>query len=155
MRLMPGFLLALAAFVPMPAGAAAELPGWLAGTWTMEDGAAWGDAVWTSPRGGMMLGLGRIGFGPQVESWQSLQITRRPDGTLVLTAQLPGGAATEWPMVLAGPGSAEFARTSAAAGPQRIRYWREGQLLMVETSRLDGSEAERLNYRPVETAPRD
>ena len=38
--------------------------------------------------------------------------------------------------------------------PQRIRYWRQGKLLMAEFSKLDGSQTERWNYRPV-VPPRD
>ena len=33
--------------------------------------------------------------------------------------------------------------------PQRIRYWRQGKLLMAEISQIDGSKAVRWNYRPV------
>lgn len=155
-RLLPlRFMAALAAVLPLPAMAASPFPGWLAGSWQMEDGAAWADMIWTSARGEEMLGLDRNGFGPELESWKSLRIVRKPGGTLALVEQLRGGPAAEWPLALAGPDSVEFASTSPAAKPQRIRFWREGQLLMVESSKLDGSEAERLNYRPVETAPRD
>ena len=38
--------------------------------------------------------------------------------------------------------------------PQRIRYWRQGKLLMAEVSKMDGSKALRWNYRPV-VPPRD
>jgi hypothetical protein len=148
-------LLAIAGLaLSAPSHAAAEFPAWLAGTWAMEDGAAWGETVWTSPRGGMMLGLGRIGFGATTENWESLRIQRKPDGSLALVVQPKGGTVVEWPMVLASADAVEFA-SSTGASPQRIRYWREGQLLMVETSRLDGSEVTRLNYRPVETGARD
>lgn len=128
-------------------------PGWLAGTWVMEQGANWGDAVWTSPRGGIMLGLARTGFGGHAETWESSRIQRKPDGSLALVRQVSGGAPVEWAMVLAGADSVEFA--NALATPQRIRLWREGQLLMIETARLDGAEAVRSNWRPVETAPQD
>ena len=35
----------------------ARLPGWMAGTWMMEDGAEWSDELWTDARGGIMLGF--------------------------------------------------------------------------------------------------
>ena len=129
------------------------LPGWLAGTWAMQDGAAWADAVWTVPRGGMMLGLGRIGFGPDVENWDSSRIVRKADGTISLIMQRKAGVAQDYPLAIAGTDSVEFANPQYE--PQRIRFWRAGQLLMTETSRMDGSDGTRLYYRPVETAPKD
>lgn len=139
--------------VPDAARANAGLPAWLAGTWMMQAGARWADMVWTSPRGGMILGVGRSGFGPEQESWEMLRIVRSKDGAITLLAQRKGGAALEYPLAVAGADSIEFA--NAAHTPQRVRLWRAGQLLMTETSRLDGSEAERVNYRPVELPPAD
>lgn len=40
------------------------------------------------------------------------------------------------------------------ASALRIRYWRQGKLLMAEASRIDGSDVTRWNYRPV-VPPRD
>lgn len=132
-----------------PVRAAPVLPEWLAGNWQMQDGAAWADEMWTSAKGGIMLGIARRGFGPDIETWGMLRIARKADGAVVLALQPRGaGAATEYPMVLASAETIEFANPSAPY-PQRIRLWREGQLLMSETSRIDGSEAERMNFRPV------
>ncbi|MEP7221027.1 MAG: DUF6265 family protein [Novosphingobium sp.] len=130
------------------------LPEWLRGTWAMEHGSAWAEEVWTAPRGGMMLGLGREGFGPDVKSWESVRIQRKPDGSLSYYAQPKGGAVVEFPMAVASDSAIEFAN-AAHDFPQRIRYWREGQLLMAEISRMDGSDAVRFNYRPVATGPED
>ncbi|MBH0014602.1 hypothetical protein I6F66_21375, partial [Pseudoalteromonas sp. NZS100_1] len=33
--------------------------------------------------------------------------------------------------------------------PQRIRYWREGRLLMAETAMMDGSNAQNWTYAPA------
>ncbi|MES2492859.1 MAG: DUF6265 family protein [Pseudomonadota bacterium] len=139
--------------VPDAERANAGLPAWLAGTWAMEAGARWADAVWTSPRGGMILGLGRKGFGAEQESWEALRIVRTKAGVISLTARRAGGAELDYPLAVAAAESIEFA--NAAHTPQRIRLWRAGQLLMTETSALDGSEAERMNYRPVETGVKD
>ncbi|MFM5948393.1 MAG: DUF6265 family protein [Novosphingobium sp.] len=130
-----------------------ELPAWMAGTWMMEDGANWYDEVWTDPRGGIMLGLARIGFGPQLQSWEVTQIRFKPDGKLSFFAQPQGKSAVEFPLVLISEEAIEFANP-AHDYPQRIRYWRQGQLLMAEISRIDGSDAMRFNYRPV-VPPRD
>lgn len=132
---------------------AAPLPDWMAGTWMMEDGANWSDEVWMDPRGGIMLGVARSGFGPQLQFWETSQIRRKPDGTLSLFAQPNGKAASEFPMVLHSEQAIEFANP-AHDYPQRIRYWRQGQLLMAEISKIDGSDAVRWNFRPV-VPPRD
>ncbi len=118
---------ALPIFLASPALAASALPGWLAGTWSMEQGAAWADEVWTTPRGDMMLGLARLGFGADVEVWQSTRIVRKPDGSLSYIAQTKGGAAVEYPAVVDSPYTIEFAN-SGHDFPQRIRFWREGRI---------------------------
>lgn len=146
-RLLFFALLVLAA--PLAAQTAArKLPDWMAGTWMMEDGANWSDEVWTDSRGGVMLGIARTGFGPQLQSWELAQIRQRPDGTISFIAQPQGKAAREFPMVLVTEEAIEFANP-AHDYPQRIRYWRQGKLLMAETSKIDGSQVIRWNYRPV------
>ncbi len=151
------FLAALLLLVAGPLGAQTVaqpvLPAWLAGTWAMEDGATWADELWTDPRGGVMLGVARNGFGPDLKSWELTQIKTRKDGSLALIAQTDGKPAVEFPLVLISAEAIEFANP-AHDYPQRIRYWRQGKLLMAETSKLDGSEAVRWNYRPV-VPPRD
>jgi hypothetical protein len=137
-----------------PAIAATPLPEWLAGTWAMEAGAAWADEIWTSGRGGMMLGLYRLGFGTKAEEWHMARIESRPSGALVLVIHDKGGSAVEYAQGVASASTIEFTNASRSF-PQRIRFWREGQLLMTELSKIDGSEAQRRNFRPVETAPKD
>lgn len=149
-------ILVAAGLVAIRPAAAADtgLPGWLAGTWAMEQGAAWADEVWTTARGDLMLGLARKGFGPEVEGWETLRIVRKAGGAVVYVMQAKGGAAVEFPLSVASAGAAEFTNP-AHTFPQRIRFWREGQLLMREMSKMDGSDAVRMNFRPVETVPPD
>ena len=130
-----------------------QLPSWLAGTWVMEDGATWADELWTDPRGGMMLGVARNGFGPDLEGWELAQIVTRKDGSLAYVVQPKGKDPVEFPLVLISASAIEFANP-AHDFPQRIRYWRQGKLLMAEVSKMDGSKAQRWNYRPV-IPPRD
>ncbi len=146
-------VLLVALEVPALAQRRAEdiLPGWMAGTWMMEDGANWADEIWTSPRGGVMLGVSRTGFGPQLQVWETTRMAVNGDGTISFFAQPMGKPATEFKQALVGPDSIEFTNTSHDY-PQRIRYWRQGQLLMAEISRIDGSDAMRWHYRPVATA---
>lgn len=148
---MRRLLIAAALLFATPLGAIearGELPEWMTGTWAMEDGSEWADEMWTDPRGGLMLGVARMGFGPQLRSWEVTQIRRKPDGSISFFAQPNGKPATEFPMVLVSEESIEFANP-AHDYPQRIRYWRQGKLLMAEISKLDGSDAFRFNYRPV------
>lgn len=147
--LLASVLAPVLAFAAWPATAAPPaLPGWLAGTWAMEDGAAWSEEMWSAPRGGVMLGLDRKGFGPDVTSWEYVRIERGRGGGLVLVAQPQGGPPVEYALAVASEAAIEFANP-AQEFPQRIRYWREGQLLMAEVSRIDGSGTQRWNYRPV------
>lgn len=151
-------LLAAAALllaVPLTAQTLAQpkLPGWMAGTWMMEDGASWSDEVWTDPRGGIMLGMARMGFGPDLQSWETTQIKIKRDGTISFFAQPNGKPPSEFPLVLISEQAIEFANP-AHDYPQRIRYWRQGKLLMAEISLMDGSKAMRWNYRPV-VLPKD
>ena len=150
------FLAALVlAAAPLSAQTVAKpsLPAWLAGTWAMEDGATWADELWTDPRGGMMLGVARNGFGPELKSWELTQIKTRKDGSLAFIVQTDGKPAVEFPLVLISAEAIEFANP-AHDFPQRIRYWRQGKLLMAEVSKMDGSNPMRWNYRPV-VPPRD
>ena len=150
-------LLPLALLFAAPLGAQTlaqpTLPGWLAGTWAMEDGANWSDELWTDPRGGIMVGIGRSGFGPQLKSVEVTRIVTRKDGSLAYVAEVDGQPPVEFPLVLISAEAIEFANP-AHDFPQRIRYWRQGKLLMAEISMLDGSQAMRWNYRPV-VPPRD
>ncbi len=136
------------AAVPVAAADDAGLPAFMAGTWMMEDGASWSDELWSDDKGGVMLGVARTGFGSDIKSWEMARIERKADGTISLFAQPRGGAATEFRQALRSADSVEFANP-ANDFPQRIRYWRQGKLLMAEISKLDGSGAVRWNYRPV------
>ena len=147
-RLIAAAVLLLAAPLAAQTLAKPALPGWLAGTWVMQDGASWADEVWTDPRGGIMLGVARNGFGSELEGWETTQIKVKPDGTISYFAQPNGKPPSEFPLVLISEESIEFANP-AHDYPQRIRYWRQGQLLMAEISKMDGSRAVRFNYRPV------
>ena len=129
-----------------------QLPTWLAGTWAMEDGATWADELWTDPRGGVMLGVARTGFGPELQSWELAQIVTRKDGSLAYVVQVKGQDPVTFPLVLISAEAIEFANP-AHDYPQRIRYWRQGKLLMAEVSKTDGSKAQRWNYRPVIPPP--
>ncbi|PKB25045.1 hypothetical protein B0I00_0226 [Novosphingobium kunmingense] len=131
----------------------APLPEFMAGTWMMEQGAEWSDELWSDAKGGLMLGVARTGFGTELKTWELARIERKVDGSISFHAQPKGAPPTEFKQVLRSADSVEFANP-ANDYPQRIRYWRQGQLLMAEISKLDGSQVMRWNYRPV-IPPRD
>ena len=130
------------------AGRAAELPDWLTGEWQQERGDRWTEELWTLPRGGVMLGVGRTGRGESLASWEVMRIVRGGDGSLTLHAAPEGGAETIFTLVEQGVRDISFANP-AHDYPQRIRYWREGRLLMAETAKMDGSNAQNWTYSPA------
>ncbi|MFM5930435.1 MAG: DUF6265 family protein [Novosphingobium sp.] len=149
----PGMVLAWLGALLLGAPVAAQtaddgLPEWMAGTWTMQDGSMWGDEVWMAPRGGVMIGMARVGFGSELENWEVTRIQRKADGRISFFAQPYGRPASEFPMAVTSEQAIEFANPQHDY-PQRIRYWRQGQLLMAEISKMDGTKAVRFNYRPV------
>lgn len=139
---LAAFALMLAA--PAVAGPPARLPAWMSGTWSGGSGEVWLDESWTTPRGGMMMGAARVGHGEALDVWEVTRIEQRGEG-LVFIAHPRGQAGGEFPMVGQGADWIEFANP-AHDYPQRIRYWREGERLLAEISKLDGSGAERFEY---------
>ncbi|WP_371371649.1 hypothetical protein, partial [Salmonella sp. M307] len=79
------------------------------------------------------------------ERREPMRITRGAD-KLVFHAEPPGQAPTDFTADGATPGNVEFVN-AAHDYPQRIRYWREGELLMAEISLADGSKPMRWAYR--------
>lgn len=124
------------------------LPAWLAGSWAMESGASWADEFWTVPRGNMMLGASRTGFGPQIDAWEHSRIARKANGAITLYVQPKGRVQTEFPVATMSEFAIEFSNP-ANDYPQRIRYERVGQLLITEISKMDGSQTMSWQYRLV------
>lgn len=145
--------LALAA-APLSAQDVAEpaLPGWMAGCWEMRDGDRWAEECWTIPRGGMMLGSGRTGTGDQVASWETMRIALaepHPNGAVIRMAFVAAPGGTGWTVFGWSPTEEEGVTFHNAGNdyPQRVRYWREGELLKAEISLEDGSRATQWTFR--------
>lgn len=138
-----GFLMAL---VPVPlAGQEAELPAWMAGCWEMRDGARWAEECWTAPRAGLMMGSGRTGTGGQTASWEFMRIERGDDGP-IFSASPNGEGWTSFASAENSVGRIGFVNP-ANDYPQRVLYWREGELLAAEISLEDGSRSMRWTFR--------
>ena len=127
---------------------AGELPDWLTGEWLQVRDDRWTEEVWTLPRGGVMIGVGRTGRGGVLRSWEVMRIVRAADGSLAFHGAPEGGAATIFPAIAEGVRDTSFANPDHDY-PQRIRYWREGRLLMAETAKMDGSQTQSWTYAPM------
>ena len=127
---------------------AGELPDWLTGEWLQVRDDRWTEEVWTLPRGGVMVGVGRTGRGGVLRSWEVMRIVRAADGSLAFHGAPEGGAATIFPAIAEGVRDISFANPDHDY-PQRIRYWREGRLLMAETAKMDGSQTQSWTYAPM------
>lgn len=127
---------------------AGELPDWLTGEWLQVRDDRWTEEVWTLPRGGVMIGVGRTGRGGVLRSWEVMRIVRAADGSLAFHGAPEGGTATIFPAISEGVRDISFANPDHDY-PQRIRYWREGRLLMAETAKMDGSQTQSWTYAPM------
>ncbi|MGB5019417.1 DUF6265 family protein [Sphingorhabdus sp.] len=135
------FLLTLAmASSIAAANTPAPLPDWMTGAWDKSDGAKWADEYWTPPRAGMMIGASRSGEGEMLEFWEHMRIERGPDGKLAFVAIAADQQPVRFGAVRAGQTEIIFENPDHDY-PQRIRYWREGDILKAEISLLDGSKA--------------
>lgn len=134
------------------AAAEPKLPDWMVGCWEFRSGERWSEECWTIPRAGMMMGSGRSGMGDALTDWETMQIFldyEFEDGTvarLVFIGKPKGrnGAIFAWSP---SPDPGLTFSNQVHDYPQRIRYWREGEALVAETSLMDGSKPARWRYR--------
>jgi len=138
-------LIALALIVSGQAGA--DPFDWLVGTWCTEPrNGALACETWEPMDKGVMHGEGRT---------QSERGTRREAMRIVLNesgafflARPQGQAPADFRAVRIDPEArAVLFENRAHDYPQRIRYWREGEMLMAEISLADGSRPRRWAYR--------
>jgi hypothetical protein len=129
--------------------AAQDLPSWMAGCWQMTEGDAWADECWMAPRDGVMLGASRGGTGAELTTWEAMQIILEPAEaredarpTVTFWASPNGNGRTGFALAPSAQSGVTFVNL-ANEYPQRIRYWRDGDLLRAEISLADGSEAQR------------
>lgn len=134
------------------AAAEPELPGWMAGCWESRSGERWTEECWTIPRAGTMLGSGRTGVSDELTNWETMQIFgdyEFEDGAVARMVFIgkpmnKNGAIFVW-SPSDQPGLTFTNQFHDY--PQRIRYWREGEELLAETSLLDGERLQQWRYR--------
>jgi hypothetical protein len=96
---------------------------WLSGSWTVTQGTTTTEEHWTSPEGGMMLGMNRATRGGRAVMFEFLRIVARGDS--VFYVALPRGRGeTEFPMKERSAKRVVF-ENPAHDFPQRIVYWQE------------------------------
>lgn len=118
---------------------------WLAGDWIETRDGRVSEEVWLAPRGGRLIGMGRSGKAGERGMFEYMRIEPGLDGRPVFIAQPNGAAPSAFQAVEQSADSISFANPLHDY-PQRIRYWREGELLMAEISLEDGSRAQRWSY---------
>jgi hypothetical protein len=123
----------------------ADRLGWLAGDWVQQAGPTLTEESWLPPRGGMLLGLNRTSRNGAARAFEFIRIGPGPDGRLSFNAQPNGAPPTAFPAVEQTDASILFLNP-AHDYPQRIRYWREGDMLMAEISLADGSKPDRWRF---------
>ncbi len=126
---------------------------WMAGCWEQRDGDRWTEECWTAPGGGMMFGSSRTGRGDSTLEWEVLRIERDapnaegPAARLAYFAAPGGGPWTRFVWRPGGPGVTFY--NAGNDYPQRIRYWREDDVLNAEIALEDGSKPRRWRYRKI------
>lgn len=123
-----------------------EMPDWMNGAWAMKNGESWADEFWTPPRAGIMIGASRAGEGDKLQFFEHMRIVREADGKLAFWAI--AGKQQPVRFVEAKKTATEIVFENPAHDyPQRIRYWREGNELKVQTSLIDGSRPKDFSFR--------
>lgn len=144
-----GFGLATASGEPV------VLPDWMAGCWAGETEKAWFEECWTPVRGGIMLGTnrtGKRGDSERTANWEMMQIgpvepeVESSARGLAFRASLQGGPWTTFAQVPTEEPGVTFVN-AAHDYPQRIRYWREGDVLKAEIASADGSRRMQWTFR--------
>ena len=134
--------------------AAPQLPAWMAGCWESETGDRATVECWSMPAGtgNIMNGESVTRSGNAVVERETMQIvheqTDDPAIPWMTFWALPGGGRrVPFTWVPSGESGLTFVNDGHDY-PQRIRYWREGKLLVAEISASDGSKAKRWRYSP-------
>lgn len=143
-------LLALALLVAAPAVAkpatTVDQLGWLAGNWQEVKGEHWTEELWTTPRGGRMIGVGRAGKGAAKGSFEFMRIEADADGTPVFWGAPSAGTPVPFRLAKADRMSVVF-ENAAHDFPQRISYSMQGDTLVAEVSSLDGKSRQGWTHR--------
>lgn len=146
------FALFAAALVATAPPQRLEALGWMSGSWrTLAEpmragGPNWREEIWSSAEGSpLMVGIsrGQRGFGRF--TYEHLRIAQ-DERAITLHVQEIAGPAVRYRLVGSSANEAVF-ESAAPANPQRIAYRRDGDVLTITGSRLDGQGAYSREYR--------
>ena len=144
---MTGTLLLAAALAAQGASPGQPDLDWMAGYWLQcEDGREVAE-LWTTRRGGVLMGVS-VTTGRQAFGFEQVRIETTHDGATMQYVARPRGAEAEttFRMSRAGPREAVF-DNPAHDYPQRIHYRREGDVLIARTEGAGGAGAQEWRYR--------
>jgi len=147
MKMLFAFAL-LTAAPALAAPATVDMPDWLAGNWQELKGERWAEEMWTTPRGGRMIGVGRSGKGAARGSFEFMRIEAEAQGRPVFWGAPSAGTAVAFVLAKADRTSVTF-ENAAHDYPQRIVYRLSAGTLIAETSLIDGSNTQRWVYRRI------
>jgi len=96
--------------------------GWLSGHWCLESGGALIEELWLSPRGNLMLGVGRTVKGGKTVTFEFMRIESGADGTNYIS-QHDGAVPVTFRLTASGADWARF-ENPAHDFPKRVEYRR-------------------------------
>lgn len=145
MKRLLGAVLALGLLGQAPPQASVSELAWMSGRWEASGNGRWTEEVWSTPRGGMMIGFSRSTREDVGGEFEFLRIAPGPDGTPTYFAQPRGGPPVAFRLVAHDANSATF-ENPAHDYPQRIRYRRFGRSMAAFISSIDGSGERSWNF---------
>ncbi len=97
---------------------------WIAGSWVMEHGGTRVEELWTPPRAGTMMGVGRTMKGDQTVFFEFFRIASTPDGIVYFAS--PGGRHPPTPFKMTEMTDDKVVFENPKHDfPTRISYWKE------------------------------
>jgi hypothetical protein len=130
------FVLVVAAMVSFGASAQARRVAaldWMSGTWIAESERERVSETWLGPSNGLMVAANLTTRGPERKSFEFMRISETPEGFSFFAS--PGGRSpVEFKLKELGERRVTFENTGHDF-PQRVLYWREGEVLM---ARIEG-----------------
>jgi hypothetical protein len=93
----------------------------LEGKWITENGGMTVEEIWSSPAGGMMVGVGKTMRGDKAVFFEFLRIEQRPGGEIVYIAAPRGQGTTEFKLT-GGDGKKFIFENPQHDFPQKITY---------------------------------
>lgn len=133
---------------------APQMPVWMAGCWESRTGDRSTVECWSMPSDGgtVMQGESVSRAGEKIVERETMQIVHEQTDDpalpwMTFRAAPNGGKPTVFAWMHSSAPGLTFVNDDHDY-PQRIRYWREGSLLIAEISASDGSKARRWRYSP-------